>query len=102
MKKYSELYSDKGKPKVRLSEKEYQIIQDFRRVQEEAEKAGVDPDDVKHLWLKNKNSSLFVKNPNFKTNVYNKFKDDLINDLKNHSPKYSKIKRKKQKEGTLQ
>mgnify|MGYP003637228648 FL=1 len=101
MKKFNERYSDSGNPKVRLSEKEYQIIQDFRRVQDEAEKAGVNPDDVKHLWLKNKNSRLFVKNPNFKTEVYNKFKDDLINDLKNHSPKYSKIKRKKQKDGHL-
>ena len=30
MKKYSELYSDKGKPKVRLSEEEYQIIYNYR------------------------------------------------------------------------
>ena len=101
MKKYSELYSNKGNPRLRLNKKEYQIIQDFRRVQDEAEKANVNADDVKHLWLKNKNSSLFVKNPNFKTDVYNKFKDDLINDLKSHSPKYSKIKRKKQKDGHL-
>ena len=30
MKKYSELYSDKGKPKVRLSEAEYEIIYNYR------------------------------------------------------------------------
>ena len=101
MKKYSELYSDKGSPKVRLSEKEYNIIYQYRRIKEESDRAGVNVDNVKHLWVKSKDSSLFVKNPNFKLNAYNKFKDDLINDLKKHSPKYKKIKRKKQKEGHL-
>tara|TARA_R110001599_G_scaffold33613_1_gene108465 strand:+ start:913 stop:1668 length:756 start_codon:yes stop_codon:yes gene_type:complete len=38
MKKYSELYSDKGKPKVRLSEKEYEIIYNYREKEKPKEK----------------------------------------------------------------
>ena len=38
MKKYSELYSDKGKPKVRLSEEEYEIIYNYREKEKPKEK----------------------------------------------------------------
>ena len=56
---------------------------------------------VKHGWLKTDKSSLFFKNPNFKTEAKNKFAEDLIKELQEYSPKYPTIKRSKSKDGHL-
>jgi hypothetical protein len=51
---------------------------------------------VKHLWLKNKSASLFVKNPDYVDNVeanLSNLKNELINDLQTYSPKFDKIDR---------
>jgi len=45
--------------------------------------------------------SFFVKNPNFRAETNETFAEDLINSLKDHSPKYPKIKRKVQEDGHL-
>lgn len=45
--------------------------------------------------------SFFVKNPLFTSEEENTFKEELLDSLKDHSPKYPTIKRKKQKEGHL-
>jgi hypothetical protein len=68
----------------------------------EAHKAGVDVSTIKHAWLKNDESSLFVTNPLFKgagqkTEFYNK----IIEDLKQYSPKFPKIKRQNVEQGHL-
>jgi hypothetical protein len=59
---------------------------------------------VKHLWLKNKTSSLFVKNPDYVDNVeanLSNLKNDLINDLQAYAPVFSKIERIENKDSYL-
>jgi hypothetical protein len=86
-----------------LTENEVEIVNNFRRIENEAIEAGVNPKDVKHGWLKTDNSSLFFKNPNFngEEDKQTKFVEDLINSLKEHSPKYKSIERTKSKDGHL-
>lgn len=55
---------------------------------------GVDTSNVKHLWLKDKDSSLFVKNPDYKEQQEKDFEQlskALLSDLKAYIPKYDKI-----------
>lgn len=55
---------------------------------------GVDTSNVKHLWLKDKDASLFVKNPDYKEQQEKDFEQlskALLSDLKNYIPKYDKI-----------
>ena len=64
----------------------------------------VDPTNVKHLWKKTKQESIFIKNPLYVEKLEKDFKllkDDLLKELKKHSPSYEKIKRVKTKEGHL-
>ena len=65
---------------------------------------GVEHTNSKFLWLKNKNSSIPVQNPFYEppqVKKLNELKDELIEDLKNYSPKFTKIKREKCKDGKL-
>jgi len=87
--------------RLRLKDDELDLIQKYRRIKEESIAAGINPDDVKHGWLKTDKSSLFFKNPNFKTEEKNKFAEDLIKELEQYSPKYPTIKRSKSKDGHL-
>jgi len=51
---------------------------------------------VKHLWVKTKNTSLFVKNPDYIENAevnLSNLKNELIIDLQAYAPKFSKIER---------
>lgn len=51
---------------------------------------------VKHLWLKDKHKSIFVKNPDYVEQTENDFeqlKIDLLKELQNYVPKYQTIKR---------
>lgn len=51
---------------------------------------------VKHMWLKDKEKSIFVKNPNFveaEENDFSKLQVELIKELQNYVPKYPQIKR---------
>ncbi len=59
---------------------------------------------VKHLWLKNKTASLFVKNPDYIDSVeanLSNLKNDLINDLQSYAPVFSKIERIENKDSYL-
>ena len=87
--------------RLRLKDDEFDLIQKYRRIKEESIAAGINPDDVKHGWLKTDKSSLFFKNPNFKTEEKNKFAEDLIKELEQYSPNYPTIKHKKSKDGHL-
>ena len=53
----------RGSVRMRLKHDEAEIINNYRRIREEAEKEGVDPTSVTHGWIKNKNASLFFKTP---------------------------------------
>ncbi len=51
---------------------------------------------VKHMWLKDKEKSIFVKNPNYvenEENDFSKLQSELIKELQNYVPKYPQIKR---------
>lgn len=55
---------------------------------------GVDTSNVKHLWLKDKEASIFVKNPDYKEQQEKDFEElskALLNDLKAYIPKYEPI-----------
>lgn len=89
--------------RVRVYNDELEIINELRRIHNEAIDNGLNPKDVKHGWIKNDNSSLFFKNPNFEgaLDKQKEFQDKLIESLKEHSPNYKPIKRVKSKDGHL-
>jgi hypothetical protein len=87
--------------RLRLKDDELEIVNEFRRIKDESVAQGIPINDIKHGWLKSKNSSLFFKNPNFRTEEKNKFLDELINDLKQYSPQFPKVTRTKTKEAHL-
>ena len=65
---------------------------------EYCESAGIPFDNVRSYWHKSKMFSLNVKNEPIS---YNDIKDDIIEEMRSHSPKYSKIKRSNVKDGHL-
>lgn len=87
--------------RIRVYDDEFELINNCRKLHNEAIDKGIDPDTVKHAWFKDKNSSFFVKNPNFNTRAKNDFKSQLIEDLKSYSPKFKKVKRKKKNNAKL-
>jgi len=64
----------------------------------------IDNSIVKHLWVKSKDASLFVKNPNFisqdKKQIFD-LRNELINDLQNYAPTFAKIERVEKEDGYL-
>ena len=61
----------------------------------------IDEENVKHLWLKDKNTSLFVKNPKYiqpEIKEVEDLKSNLIEDLQQYSPTFPKIKRLQDKD----
>jgi hypothetical protein len=85
----------------RLNEEENNLINEYRRIVKEAKEHNVNPDDVKHGWLKSKDSTLFFTNPNYKTEKQNSFRENLIDELKNYSPQFPKLIREKNKDSYL-
>ena len=61
---------------------------------------GVSPNKVNHYWHKSEHFSLHVQEDQ-ENNDQEKFINDLINEIKEYSPVYPRIKRKKQEEGHL-
>jgi len=94
----------KSSVRMRLKIDEVEVIQNYRRIQEEADKSGINIEDVKHGWVKSKDSSLFFKNPGFKDETQKAFdalKKELIDEFAEFAPKYPKIKREKIKDAHL-
>lgn len=94
----------KGNKRYRLKPEEEKIIQEYRRIKQEADQAGVNFEDVKHGWLKSDKSSLFFKNPDYKDEAQKEieaFRTALLKDFSQFSPEYPKIKRKRSKDGHL-
>ena len=86
------------KTRPRLTEDEADLVYNYRRLKDEADTQGIPINDIKHGWVKSKESSLFFKNPHFQADEKNKFVDDLLTDLKNYSPQFPTLKREKSKE----
>ncbi len=78
--------------------------EDYQGVFDATDSLDIDNINVKHLWVKNKQASIFVKNPNFFekeiANV-NQLRDDLIQDLQQYAPKFPKLERIENKESYL-
>ena len=94
----------KGNKRVRLKQDEEKLINDYRRIKDEATKQGVPIEDVKHGWLKSDKSSLFFTNPNYKDEEQKEvetFRNALLKDFSEFSPKYTKVKRKPSSDGHL-
>ena len=65
----------------------------------ECRQYGINTDDVRYYWHKSKRISMFVMAQNRPT--YESVRDELIKEMKRHSPKYRPIKRKKPTDGHL-
>ncbi len=85
--------------RLRLKQDEFEIIQDYRRIKQEAKKEGVNPNDIHSGWIKNKKASLYFKNRTFRKEDLLNFKEDLINDLKKYSPQFKDVKKPKVYDG---
>jgi len=88
----------------RLKPDEAEVLEKYRAIKNEAEKFGLDEKNVKHGWIKNKTASLFFKNPNFKTEDQQGFetmRQEIIDSISNHIPKYIPIDREEVIEGHL-
>jgi hypothetical protein len=91
-------------PRIRLTQDEAEVISQYRAIKKASDEIGVNDKDVKHGWLKSKDASLFFKNPNFKTEEsqqYELLRNELLEQVKNYSPKYPTLKRFKNSEGHL-
>ncbi len=84
--------------RIRCTQEEFDLINGIR---EQAKTHKIDLKDVHSGWVKNKNSSLYFQNPNFKKGDTDKFTKDLIETLEKHSPSYMTIIREKSKDGHL-
>jgi hypothetical protein len=102
-----------AKIRPRITQEEWEIVKIFRAesptknytgINQITDGLDIDNTTVKHLWVKNKTASLFVKNPNFispEELEQSNFKDELIEDLKNYSPKFPKLERIENKDSYL-
>jgi hypothetical protein len=57
--------------KYRLRPDEVDVVNNYRRIINEAQRAGVDAKDIKHGWLKSKEASIFFKNPLYDDGLLN-------------------------------
>lgn len=87
-----------------VNEEECNLLIELRAFEKSCKEQGLNPEQVKHGWFKSKETSLFVKNPNFKSEDVKKsddLKERIIEELKEHAPVYPTIKRRKSKDGHL-
>ena len=90
--------------RYRLRPDEVEVLEDYRRIKDECESAGVDHTTIKSGWIKSDDSSLYFKNPNYKTPTeqgVERMMDELIESVKEFAPNIPTIKRKKSKDGHL-
>lgn len=57
--------SNRKTVRIRVDQKELDIINNCRRLHNDAIDRGIDPDTVRSVWFKDKETSFNVKNPNF-------------------------------------
>ena len=98
-KRYQE--SGKANPKYRLKPDEAEIVEQYRRAKYECEKENLDPSTLHSGWIKNKTASLYFKLPKATEIDFKKLSKELIEELKEYSPKYPKIDRIKYKDSHL-
>lgn len=102
MKSHNKRWREKGaNPKYRLNPEESVIINNYRRAKEECEKEGLDPKTLHSGWIKNENASLYFQQPKAQEQDFKKLSEELVEELKQYSPEYPKIKRPKEIDGHL-
>jgi len=99
MKSHKKRWKDSVNLGYRLNTDEAQIIKDYRRLKQEAQEEGLNPNDIHSGWIKNKKDSLYFKNPNFNKNDLKGFKQELLKDLKEYSPNFEKVVKPKVNDG---
>ena len=80
------------------------ILDEHDGIYEATNNLDVANSNVKHLWMKSKSESLFVKNPNYvekEQTLIQDLKNELIKDISNFTPKFPKINRTINKESYL-
>lgn len=80
------------------------LLDMYEGVYTATDSADVSASSVKHLWLKNKGASLFVKNPDYvepQQQDINELRAKLIDDLKSFSPVFPSIERETCEDGHL-
>ena len=80
------------------------ILDEHDGIYEATNNLDVANSNVKHLWMKSKSESLFVKNPNYvekEQTLIQDLKNELIKDISNFTPKFPKINRTTNKESYL-
>jgi len=90
--------------RVRVYPDELEVLNNLRNLWNVAIDNGTDPREVKHGWIKSKESSLFIKNHNYKELEQIKIEqtfERLIEEFKDYSPVYPTIERDKIKDGHL-
>lgn len=70
-------------------------------IKDHSTKHGVDSKNVSALWIKDKESSILVRNPELSEDFQLRFKEELLESIKDHSPNYCTIIREKSKDGHL-
>jgi hypothetical protein len=98
--------NEKGNKKIRIrvDKDELDHINELRTLWNEAVDSGINPTEVKHGWIKNEGASLFMKNHAYKEPEQHKLEktfEKLLEELKDYSPKYPIIQRKKSNDGHL-
>jgi len=89
-----------SKIRPRITPEEFEVIKQYRGILKASNEAGLNVEEVKHGWLKTKDSSLFFKNPNFKDQAAREqeiLKDQLIDFFKSESKKTRKKPKRKGK-----
>jgi hypothetical protein len=96
--------SDSSTLHVRLYPDEIDVIKNLRSLWNVALDKGINPEEVKHGWIKDDNASLFIKNHNYKdpeTAAIEKSFAELLDQFKTYSPVYPTIVREKSKDAHL-
>ena len=88
---------NQGNKRFRLKPEEVEILYKYRRAKEECEKEGLDPNTLHSGWIKNKNASLYFKQPKSTEKDLKKLANNLVAELKEYSPNYNRLERKKLK-----
>ena len=83
-----------------LDDNQINKIKELRNkgVIESCDKLEIDATTVKHLWKKTKDESVFIKNPLYVSQsekTYLDLRDEIVKDLQEYTPKFTKIKREK-------
>ena len=79
-------------------------LNEYDGIYNATETLDIDNSNVKHLWVKNKQSSVFVKNPNFvqaEIATVSQLREDLIKDLQEYAPKFQRLERIANKDSYL-